>query len=348
MKVFNKETGEEGNLVVRKVGGHKNAEDIRVFSSSGIKEYSHMRDVFSVWAVFLSEDKKKCVVKGCSASPECKNLCKKHWTRLCRHGDVGDIVCSRLNYGLYSKYPREYKSWDMMKQRCYNKRYDSYPQYGKRGIRVCDRWLKTPDGFKNFIADMGERPKGCSLDRIDVNGDYCPENCRWANGSIQGYNKRVRLHSSKYRGVGEYDYRGKKVFRAFISYNGEFRQKEFPTEWEALLQRVEWVEEFYPDEKKTMEELIASVALWGRKRGINNVDKQFQKVSEEVAEIARCLVRSDYSSPELIDAIGDSFVTIIVLSDILGMNPIDCLESALEEISDRKGKTVDGSFIKNE
>jgi hypothetical protein len=83
---------------------------------------------------------------------------------------------------------RTYKTWEMMIQRCNNKNFDSYPFYGGRGIKVCDKWHL----FLGFYEDMGERPEGLSLDRIDVNGSYYKENCRWASMSIQVFNTRIR------------------------------------------------------------------------------------------------------------------------------------------------------------
>lgn len=81
---------------------------------------------------------------------------------------------------------REYHTWWSMRQRCEYPNHPSYGDYGGRGVRVCERWKV----FANFYADMGDRPQGMTLDRIDPNGDYEPGKCRWANSKLQQRNKR--------------------------------------------------------------------------------------------------------------------------------------------------------------
>ena len=79
-----------------------------------------------------------------------------------------------------------YMVWGSMIQRCTNPNNSGWPDYGARGISVCERWLT----FENFLADMGERPDGLSIDRVDNNGNYEPGNCRWATASQQQRNRR--------------------------------------------------------------------------------------------------------------------------------------------------------------
>lgn len=106
------------------------------------------------------------------SSTSCGCFRKEHTTqRNLRHGMSGT--------------PTHY-TWKNMMQRCYNRNNTGYPDYGGRGVKVCDRWHT----FENFYVDMGDKPEGMSLDRINVDGDYEPDNCRWADKYIQARNKR--------------------------------------------------------------------------------------------------------------------------------------------------------------
>lgn len=96
-----------------------------------------------------------------------------------------------------------HRTWESMKHRCYNENYYLFKHYGGRGIKVCDRWKNS---FENFLEDMGSRPKNKTIDRIDVNGNYEPGNCRWATPKEQGRNTRFNkryVFNGKKRTLGE-------------------------------------------------------------------------------------------------------------------------------------------------
>lgn len=95
-----------------------------------------------------------------------------------------DVASKRYRHGRNSSDPT-YSTWNSMRDRCRNQNSGKFKNYGKRGITVCDSWKV----FENFLRDMGERPIGKTLDRLNVNGNYEPSNCRWATNQEQASNK---------------------------------------------------------------------------------------------------------------------------------------------------------------
>ena len=159
-----------------------------------------------------------------------KGYCNACYQRLTKTGDIRLKCFTGPHAKGASKHPL-YRTWTNMMTRCYNKKNKNYPSWGGRGIKVCDRWREKPNGFWSFVEDMGERPEGCSSDRIDDNGNYCKENCRWTTPTQQALNTRS---NNKIRGVCKTP----TSYKAFITLNGKTQSKRFKNFEDAVKWRL--------------------------------------------------------------------------------------------------------------
>lgn len=127
----------------------------------------------------------KCKVDGCFTEKiKALGMCSVHYRRYSLYGDVNYL--GREYHGM-SRTP-EYKTWRHMKERCLNKNDVSYSIYGGRGITVCSEWVNS---FETFLKDMGKKPsKMHQIDRIDNDGNYCKDNCRWVLPCENSQNRR--------------------------------------------------------------------------------------------------------------------------------------------------------------
>lgn len=150
----------------------------RRFGSLTVLGYSHFKNV-SYWNCICDCGTIKSYQKGNLISNNAKSCgCLKS----------ENISKGKTKHGM--KHTKEYRIWWGIKQRCFYHKNDSYKHYGGRGISMCDEWKNS---FEAFYRDMGKPPHGTSIDRINNDGNYEPNNCRWATNAEQQSNRRCTV-----------------------------------------------------------------------------------------------------------------------------------------------------------
>lgn len=138
----------------------------------------------------IAETNKRCPTKFVCKC-ECGKIVEVRSGDLKNGHSNGCNKCSQITHGMSGT--RIYKIWKDMKSRCFNKNMKSFVHYGERGITVCGEWKESFINFKEWAFENGYK-EDLTIDRIDVNGNYEPNNCRWATTSLQNSNKRRKQY----------------------------------------------------------------------------------------------------------------------------------------------------------
>lgn len=149
----------------------------RVFERLTVVERCHLRNGRPRWVC-------RCICRTLKSVAACELKAGKTKSCGCLNAESRRTKAVRHGFNRTATYV----CWSNMLARCGNANRPDFKNYGGRGIAVCERWLE----FQNFLADMGEKPRGLSIDRIDNDGNYEPDNCRWATPSEQRRNQRSK------------------------------------------------------------------------------------------------------------------------------------------------------------
>lgn len=180
----------------------------------------------------------------------CGNIHTTTWNNLQRGMTTKCTSCARSKPLLYQEFPvklfkSEYRSYRAMLNRCFDTKHTSYDRYGALGITV-----ETPDwlgdlGFEQFMRDMGRRPDGCTLDRIDNSKGYSRENCRWAKTGVQNHNKSKRRDAVTSEFIGVSLQKGSWWLQ--ITFEDQKIRKMYHSEYDAAVAYDNYSELWYGD-----------------------------------------------------------------------------------------------------